>query len=642
MKNIVAGVVAHVDAGKTTLSEALLYRGGTQRQLGRVDNGDSFLDPNTLEKQRGITIFSHQASVNYDDFHLTLLDTPGHVDFAGQTEQVLPVLDYAILVVSATDGIQGSTRTLWRLLEKYQVPTFIFINKTDVIGAEPAQVVQELQSEFSPACLSFSEPLTADTIEAIAMTDDKVLSDYLESGEISDNTIQQLINQRKIFPIYSGAALKLTRIDDFIAGFSKWTVEPSLPTEFQGRVFKISHDDKGERLTWIRVLGGSFKAKEELIPNEKANQLRVYNGAKFTVVQKISAGEVCAITGPTTTFPGQGLGTTDDLPLNEIQPVLSYAVNLNGTDPHKCLLALRELEDEEPHLNVQWSEHLQEIHLQIMGEVQLETIQQLLNQRYGISISFDEGNILYKETITSKIIGIGHFEPLRHYAEVHLLLEPGKPGSGLSFANECSVDVLNHNWQEQVMTSLRDKEHRGVLTGAPLTDVKITLINGRGSIVHSVGGDFREATSRAVRQGLMELKQSGNCELLEPWYQFRLTVSQEQVGRAINDIQQMAGTFKLNDDHSNSSTTVITGTAPVTEMRKYASVVRAYTHGQGQLELTVSGYQKCHNADEVITKANYNPTADLANTPDSVFCAHGAGYPVKWDQVPSMAHVTDK
>ncbi len=428
MKKIVAGVVAHVDAGKTTLSEALLYRGGTQRQLGRVDNGDSFLDPNTLEKQRGITIFSHQASVTYDDFHLTLLDTPGHVDFAGQTEQVLPVPDYAILVVSATDGIQGSTRTLWRLLEKYQVPTFIFINKTDVVGADPAQVIQELQAEFSPACLPFSESLTADTTESIAMTDDKVLSAYLESGKLSADTIQQLISQRKIFPIYSGAALKLTGIDDFIAGLSKWTVKPALPTEFQGRVFKISHDNKGERLTWIRVLGGDLKAKEELIPNEKANQLRVYNGAKFTVVQEILAGDVCAVTGPTTTFPGQGLGIADDLPLNEIQPVLSYAVKLNGTDPHKCLLALRELEDEEPHLNVQWSEHLQEIHLQIMGEVQLETIQQLLNQRYGINVTFNEGNILYQETITSKVIGIGHFEPLRHYAEVHLLIEPGNPG----------------------------------------------------------------------------------------------------------------------------------------------------------------------------------------------------------------------
>lgn len=641
MKKIVAGVVAHVDAGKTTLSEALLYRGGTQRHLGRVDNGDSFLDPSALEKQRGITIFSHQASATYDNLTLTLLDTPGHVDFAGQTEQVLPVLDYAILVVSATDGIQGSTRTLWRLLKKYQVPTFIFINKVDVVGADPARVLQELQAEFSSACLPFTEPITDDVCEAIAMTDEHVLNDYLESGEISDDTIQQLITQRKLFPVYSGAALKLTGIDEFIAGFSKWTIEPSFSTDFQGRVFKISHDEKGERLTWIRVLGGKLKAKAELIPNEKANQLRVYNGAKYSVVQEITAGDVCAITGPSITFPGQGLGKTHDQPLNEIQPVLSYAVNLNGVDPHKCLLALRELEDEDPHLNVQWSAHLQEIHLQIMGEIQLETIQQLLQQRYGIAVEFDKGNILYKETITTKAIGIGHFEPLRHYAEVHLLLEPGKPGSGLQFANQCSVDVLSHNWQEQVMTSLREKEHRGVLIGAPLTDVKITLINGRGSIVHSVGGDFREATYRAVRQGLMMLRQTDQCELLEPWYQFRLTVNQENVGRAINDIQQMAGTFKLADDNSDPSTTVITGTAPVTEMRKYAATVRAYTHGQGQLELAVNGYQKCHNADEIIAKADYHPTADLVNTPDSVFCAHGAGYPVKWDQVPKKAHVQD-
>lgn len=641
MKKIVAGIVAHVDAGKTTLSEALLFRGGTQRQLGRVDNGDSFLDPNTLEKQRGITIFSHQASVTYDHLNLTLLDTPGHVDFADQTEQVLPVLDYAILVVSATDGIQGSTRTLWRLLKKYQVPTFIFINKTDVVGANPPQVIKELQSEFSAACLPFSEPLSTSELEAIAMADDQVLADYLESGKVSADTIQQLISHRKVFPIYTGAALKLTGVDDFITGLSKWTVEPPFPSAFQGRVFKISHDDKGERLTWIRIFGGQLTAKAELKPSEKVNQLRIYNGAKFSVVQEVSAGSVCAVTGPTTTFPGQGLGTAHDQPLDETQTVLSYSVNLNNVDPHKCLLALRELEDESPHLNVQWSEHLQEIHLQIMGEVQLETIQQLLHQRYGINVTFDQGKILYKETITESAIGIGHFEPLRHYAEVHLLLEPGAPGSGLHFSNRCSVDLLNHNWQEQVMTSLREKEHRGVLTGAPLTDTKITLINGRGSIVHSVGGDFREATSRAVRQGLMELKRSGKCELLEPWYRFRLTVSQEHVGRAINDIQQMAGTFTLNENGADPSTTVITGSAPVTAMRGYASTVRMYSHGQGQLELTVSGYQKCHNATEVIEKAQYKPTADLANTPDSVFCAHGAGYPVKWDQVPAMAHVQD-
>ncbi|MBB1063501.1 elongation factor G [Limosilactobacillus fastidiosus] len=641
MKRIVAGIIAHVDAGKTTLSEALLYRGGTQRQFGRVDNGDSFLDPDTLEKQRGITISSHQASVTYNDLALTLLDTPGHVDFAGQTEQVLPVLDYAILVISATDGIQGSTRTLWRLLKKYQVPTFIFINKTDVVGANPLKVIQALQSEFSSACLPFTEPLTTDTLENIAMADDNVLNSYLDSGNLKDKTIRQLIAERKIFPIYSGTALKLTGIDDFIAGLSKWTIEAPFSPNFQARVFKISHDNKGERLTWIRVLGGTLKAKAEILPGEKANQLRVYNGAKFTVQQTIPAGDVGAITGLTSTFPGQGLGKARDQPLNEIQPVLSYAVKLNGVDPHKCLSALRELEDEEPHLNVQWSDPLQEIHLQIIGEVQLEIIQQLLRQRYGINIEFNQGNILYKETITSKVIGIGHFEPLRHYAEVHLLLEPGKSGGGIKFASDCSVDILSHNWQEQIMTSLHNKEHRGVLIGAPLTDTKITLINGRGSIVHSVGGDFREATYRAVRQGLMMLKQTGQCKLLEPWYHFRLTIDPKHVGRAINDIQQMAGTFKLNSDNSNSSTTVITGTAPVTEMRKYAQIVRAYTHGQGQLELTVMGYQECHNAKEIIANAHYNPTADLANTPDSVFCSHGAGYPVNWEQVPSKAHVLD-
>lgn len=639
MKNIVSGVIAHVDAGKTTLSEALLYRGGTHRQLGRVDNGDSFLDPDALEKQRGITIFSHQASVTYDQLKLTLIDTPGHVDFAGQTEQVLPVLDYAILVVSATDGIQGSTRTLWRLLTKYHVPTMIFINKTDVVGADVDHVITELQNEFSACCLPFHRPLTADDTEAIAMTDDDVLADYLDSGELSDDTIRQLISKRKVFPIYSGAALKLTGVDDFIAGLSKWTVEAPATNDFQARVFKISHDEKGERLTWVRVLGGTLKAKATILPDEKANQLRVYNGAKFTVEQEVAAGGVCAITGLTRTFPGQGLGKAKDQALNEIQPVLSYAVKLNGVDPHKCLQALRELEDEEPHLNVQWSEHLQEIHLQIIGEVQLETIQQLLHQRYGIDVEFNEGNILYKETVTAAVEGVGHFEPLRHYAEVHLLLTPGQRGSGLHFDADCSVDVLSHNRQEQIMTSLREKEHRGVLIGAPLTDTKITLINGRGSIVHSVGGDFREATSRAVRQGLMMLRQKGQCELLEPWYSFRLTIGQEHVGRAINDIQQMAGTFKLADTTGNSSATVITGTAPVTEMRKYGQTVRAYTHGQGQLELSVIGYRHCHNSEAVIAATDYQPTADLENTPDSVSCAHGAGYPVKWDQVPVKAHV---
>lgn len=638
MKNIVVGIVAHVDAGKTTLSEALLYRGGTQRQLGRVDKGNAFLDPDQLEKQRGITIFSHQASVTYDQLKLTLIDTPGHVDFASQTEQVLPALDYAILMVSATDGIQGSTRTLWRLLTKYQVPIFIFINKADVVGANVDQVLTDLQNEFSAGCLPFTDKLSAESIEAIAMTDEKALNSYLEDGQLSREAIIKLIQQRKVFPVYSGAALKLTGVDQLIQGLQDWTGERQYQDELAARVFKISHDEKGERLTWVRILGGKLAAKAEVLPGEKVNQVRVYNGEKFEIAQSLPTGAVGAVTGLKSSYPGQGLGNLPDIQLNEIQPVLSYGVELNGTDPIKCLDVLRKLEDEDPHLNVQWSERLQEIHVQIMGEVQLEIIKELLHDHYGIPIDFNAGQIMYKETITGTVEGVGHFEPLRHYAEVHLLLKPGEPGSGLQFANDVSVDVLSHNWQEQVMTSLGDKEHCGVLTGAPLTDVKITLINGRGHTVHSVGGDFRQATYRAVRQGLMELRQRGNCQLLEPWYQFRLTVNQENVGHAINDIQQMSGSFKLADNQTGDFVT-ITGTAPVVSMRDYANEVRSYTHGQGELDLTVSGYQPCHNAEEVVAATNYEPTADLDNTPDSVFCAHGAGFPVKWDQVPQMAHV---
>lgn len=635
MKKIVAGIVAHVDAGKTTLTEALMYKTGAVRKLGRVDKGDAFLDPDALEKQRGITIFSHQAELNYHDLALTLLDTPGHVDFASQTEQVLPVLDYAILVVSATDGIQGYTRTLWRLLARYQVPTFIFINKTDVVGADVDKVLAELQEQFAAGCLLFDGPLTDATYEAIAMQDDNVLATYLDRGTITDQTIQNLIKQRKVFPCYAGAALKLDGIDSLLNGLSKWTVEPKFTDELAGRIFKVSHDDKGERLTWVRITGGTLPAKTTLA-GEKVNQIRRYNGAKFTIDQAIPTGGVAAVTGLTTTKPGQGIGSTPDLLAPLIQPVLNYAVNVDEADLHKCLNALRELGDEDPQLHVSWSPHLQEIHVQIMGEVQLEILQQLLKERYQLDVSFDQGNILYKETVTTPVEGVGHFEPLRHYAETHLLIEPGQRGSGITINADCSVDILDHNWQQQILTALHEKEHRGVLIGAPLTDVKITLIGGKGSIVHSVGGDFRQATWRAVRQGLMMLKQAGDCQLLEPWYQFRLTIPSDQVGRAINDIQQRAGSFKLGPDDENM--TVITGQAPVATMRDYAKEVRAYSHGQGQIELTVDGYQPCHNANEVIAANNYDPVADLDNTPDSVFCAHGAGYPVHWDKLPAMAH----
>ena len=640
MKHIVMGIVAHVDAGKTTLSEALLYRGGVQRQLGRVDNGNAFLDSSTIETSRGITVFAHQANVQYDHFELTLLDTPGHIDFAAQTAQVLLVLDYALLVVSATEGIQGSTRMLWELLKKYHVPTFIFINKTDVVGADVARVTHQLQTEFDAGCLPFHQPLTDDDLQDIATTDDPALEEYLNDGTLETQTIQSLIQSRHVFPIYHGAALKLNGVDDLIAGLDQWTVTSSATTpELAARVFRISHDENNERLTWLRVESGTLNAKDELLPGQKANQIRVYNGRQFTVHQSITVGQVGVVTGLQDSYPGQEIGQAPDLVLNDFQPVLNYAVDLNGNDPHRCLMALRDLEDEDPNLNVQWSEHLQAIHVQIMGEVQLEILQELLQQRYHLNVSFTDGQILYKETITGEVEGVGHFEPLRHYAEVHLLLSPAPRGSGLHFKNQCRSDVLNHNWQEQIMTSLKAKEHLGVLTGAPLDNVNITLINGRGSITHSVGGDFREATWRAVRQGLMMLRQRGECELLEPWYRFRLAINQQHVGRAINDIQQMAGTFHIDDQHSTATTTIINGTAPVSTMRDYQTVVRSYTHGQGNLELNFAGYQKCHNAEDVIDKADYHPSADLPNTPDSVFCAHGAGYPVKWDQVPDKAHV---
>ncbi|WP_412989353.1 GTP-binding protein [Pediococcus siamensis] len=646
MKHIVAGIVAHVDSGKTTLSEAMLYQAGVLRKLGRVDNGDAFLDPDTLEKEHGITIFSHQANLKYNELNLTLLDTPGHVDFAAQTEQVLSVLDYAILVVSAADGVQGYTRTLWRLLARYQVPTFIFINKMDTSDRQQDQILTQLQSDLSGGCLDFTpqtsaQTLMPNTIEEIAMRDDTVLTQFLETGKLTDHTICRLINQRKVFPCYFGAALKLSGVTELMTGLAHWGQEPARETKFGARVFKISHDVKGQRLTWIRVVGGSLHAKDMVVDDQKADQLRVYNGTKFTLQSEVAAGQVCAITGLTTTYPGQGLGELPDEMAPSMQPVLNYALDPKENDLHVCLMALQQLEDEDPQLHVSWSPHLQEIRVQIMGEIQLEILQQLLFTRFNLDVGFDQGSILYQETIQQPVEGVGHFEPLRHYSEVHLLLQPLPRGTGLQFATQCSLDILANNWQQQVLTSLRAKEHLGVLTGAPLTDIKITLVTGKASNVHSVGGDFREATWRAVRQGLMMLRQAGKYELLEPWYQFRLEIQQDQVGRAMTDIERMHGSFEAPTTAGDLQQTmsVLTGEAPVAEMQGYAKEVRAYTHGQGQLECLVAGYRPCHDAQEIISASDYQPVADLKNTPDSVFCAHGAGYPVPWDQVPTMAHV---
>ncbi|CAJ1175059.1 Tetracycline resistance protein TetM from transposon Tn916 [Companilactobacillus paralimentarius] len=638
MKHIVTGIVAHVDAGKTTLSEALLYKTGQLRKLGRVDNGDAFLDSDDLEKKRGITIFSHQANLQYENLRLTLLDTPGHVDFASQTEQVLSVLDYAILVVSATDGVQGYTKTLWNLLQNYHIPTFIFVNKIDATGVDQAQVLEDLQNKLSAGCITFSNELSDDTYEEIALQNDNILNQFLESGTLTDDTIRQMIQKRQIFPCYFGSALKISGIDEFLQGFENWTNETQYDNDFGAKVFKISHDENDERLTWIKVTGGVLHNKDVLFEDQKANQVRIYNGAKFELQQNIPAGGICAVTGLTNTFPGLGLGKENNASDPTIQPVLTYTVDPKDNDLHTCLTALRQLEDEDPQLHVTWSNQLEEIRVQIMGEVQLEVLQQLLLQRFNLDVDFSQGSILYKETITKKVEGIGHFEPLRHYAEVHLLLEPAKPGSGLTFDSQCNLDTLGRNWQHQVLSNLSAKEHLGVLIGAPITDMKITLISGRASNVHSVGGDFREATWRAVRQGLMMLKQYDGCQLLEPWYQFRLEVEQDQVGCAMNDIQKMNGTFDT-PEVTNNQTNVLTGIAPVSQMQGYSKQVRAYTHGQGQLECIVLGYRPCHNADEIIEEAQYQPVSDLENTPDSVFCAHGAGYPVAWDQVLQTAHL---
>lgn len=626
------GIVAHVDAGKTTLSESLLYTAGNIRTLGRVDNGDAFLDTDSLEKARGITIFSHEAKLKTDNLEITLLDTPGHVDFAFQTEEILSVLDYAILVISASDGVTNYTKTLWHLLERHNVPVFIFVNKMDTVGADKKQVLDDIQTNLSQNSVDFSK-IDDDFYENVAACDDDLLEKYLNDSKIEDKDIQDLIATRKVFPIYFGSALKLNGISEFLAGLDQWTEEKDFSKNFAARCFKITHDKNGERLTWLRVLGGELKAKSEL-NDEKINQLRTYNGEKFTTISSASAGDIVAATGLANTYPGEGFNVSDALSAT-LKPVLTYRVNFKPDDLHACLKALKTLEDENPQLHVTWSEHLQEMDVQVMGKMQLEILEQLLKERFDLAVNFDQGNILYKETITDSIEAVGHFEPLRHYAEVHLLLEPGERNSGVVFENKCSLEVLTKNWQHQIMTALKSKEHLGVLTGMPITDLKITLIGGKGSIVHSVGGDFREATYRAVRQGLMELKTKNKVQLLEPWYDFRLEVSQDQVGRAMNDIQRMHGNFENPENIGDRA--VIIGSAPVSEMQDYVAEVRSYTHGDGNLECVVKGYLPCHNAQEIIKQKDYDPVSDLENTPNSVFCSHGAGHTVTWDKVPEMA-----
>ena len=643
MKKMTLGIVAPVDAGKTTLAETLLHQGGTLRQLGRVDHGDAFLDSANMEKQRGITIFSHQALISMDDRQLTLLDTPGHIDFAAAMEQVLSVLDYAVLVVAATDGVTAYTRTLWRLLTRYQVPTVVFVNKMDLANAlDREALLADLTTNLASTCIPFDDELTADTQEAIALNDEDLLDEYLTSGTLAQERVQELIAQRRLFPVYFGSALQESGSATLLDGLVKWGKWQdgihSSTAPLAGRVFKITRTEAGERLTWIKLTQGELRVKDELFPGQKINQIRIYNGEKYTNVTAVGPQQPCAVTGLTASYGGQGLGTTPDLAQPYLVPALSYAVDLQGNDPHVCLQALRQLEDENRQLHVQWLQDVQEINLQVMGEMQIAVLKEVLQDRFGLAVAFIAGQVLYKETITAPVEGVGHFEPLRHYAEAHILLEPLPAGRGIEVKSNCSLEVLERNIQRQVLTTLKTKEHRGTLIGAPLTDVRLTLVTGRSHIKHTEGGDFREATSRAVRQGLMVLRQRQAMQLLEPWYEYTLTVPVNQVGRALNDIEAMGGNYQLPES-ANQEVSVITGMAPVSQMRSYVQTVRAYTHGQGQLECIVAGYRPAVNAEKVIAERAYEPQADLDNTPDSVFCAHGAGFPVPWDEVPQMMHV---
>ena len=639
-KQIVLGILAHVDSGKTTLSEAMLYRAGVTRRLGRVDHKDAFLDTDALEKARGITIFSKQALLTAGDTDITLLDTPGHVDFSTETERTLQVLDYAVLVVSGTDGVQSHTETLWRLLRRYHVPTFVFVNKMDLPGMERQELLAQLNRRLGEGFVDFGAE-QADRDEALALCDETLMNRMLDAGQLQDADLIPAIARRHVFPCWFGAALKLEGVDALLDGLDRYTRPAPALEAFGAKVFKVSQDEQGARLTWLRVTGGELKVKAQLTGEadgepwaEKANQLRLYSGAKYTLTEAIGPGQVCAVTGLTKARPGEGLGAERDSDLPVLEPVLSYQVLLpEGADVHAALGKLHRLEEEEPQLHVVWNETLGEIHVQLMGEIQLEVLRSLLAERFGLAVEFGPGGILYKETITEPMEGVGHYEPLRHYAEVHLKLEPLPRGSGMQFAADCREEVLDKNWQRLVLTHLEEKQHLGVLTGSPLTDVKITLIAGRAHLKHTEGGDFRQATYRAVRQGLMLAK----SQLLEPWYAFRLEVPAENIGRAMSDIQRMEGTF--DPPESGEETAVLTGFAPVSTMRSYPMEVVSYTRGRGHLSLTLDGYRPCHNAQEVIAAIGYEPEHDLDNPADSVFCAHGAGFVVPWDQVRSHMHV---
>ena len=637
MKRLTIGILAHVDSGKTTLSEGLLYCAGMLRKLGRVDHGDAFLDTHALEKSRGITIFSKQARLLYGDCEFTLLDTPGHVDFSAEAERTLSVLDYALLVVSGSEGIQPHTETLFKLLCRYGVPTFVFINKMDISHLSRQELMGGLK-KLGDGFIDFSDDVPKEEFyDGLAMCSEDMMEQYLDTGTVPADAIRQSIRQRQVYPCFFGSALKLEGIKELLAGLEEYTTEPHRGDEFGARVFKISDDPQGARLTHMKITSGCLKVKDVLHGSgwaEKADQIRIYSGAKYQTVDQAPAGMVCAVTGLTSAHPGDGLGAEAGAPSPVLEPVLAYrAVLPEGVDAHKALSALRKLEDADPALHVAWNEGLQEIRVQLMGEVQLEIVQSLLKERFGIDIGFDQGGILYKETITSTVEGVGHYEPLRHYAEVHLLLQPLDAGGGLVFSTGCKEDELDKNWQRLILTHLKEKTHLGVLTGSPITDMSITLVAGKAHLKHTEGGDFRQATYRALRQGLMQAE----SRLLEPWYSFSLQVPQECVGRAMNDLQAMGASFDPPEQRQEDA--VISGTAPVIKLQGYPAVLTGYTKGRGRLSCEGARYLPCHNSDEVIAAIGYDPESDTDNPADSVFCSHGAGHTVKWNAVFDNMHI---
>lgn len=631
------GLLAHVDAGKTTLSESILYQSGAIRNLGRVDHQDAFLDTDEMERERGITIFSKQAVLTWKDTEITLLDTPGHVDFSAEMERVLQVLDCAVLVISGADGVQGHTETLWKLLTRYGIPVFLFVNKMDQEGTDCGKLLAELKSRFSEGCIDFGRVETGaeEVIEEIAVCDEQTMEEYLEKGSVAAASIRRLVAERKIFPCYFGSALHLQGVEELMNGICTYQMQKEYPAVFGAKVYKIARDGQGNRLTYLKVTGGTLKVKDVIGENgDKVNQIRVYSGEKYELLSEADAGKVCAVTGLAETYPGQGLGAEKDSELPILEPVLTYRIILpDDCNVHTMLRDLKLLEEEEPELHVVWIEKSQEIHVQLMGDVQIEILQRIIKERFGVLVEFGKGSIVYKETIAAPVEGVGHFEPLRHYAEVHLRLEPGERGSGMQFDSECSEDVLDRNWQRLVLTHLEEKEHKGVLTGSVITDMKITLTSGKAHLKHTEGGDFRQATYRAVRQGLKKAE----SVLLEPYYEFRIELPSENVGRAMTDIQNRFGKFEAPE--TLGEMTVLTGIAPVSTLSGYQKDVIAYTGGRGRISLTLKGYDLCHNQEEVVAARGYDSELDLANPTGSVFCAHGAGFVVDWDEVEEYMHM---